>query len=148
MKYLIALPITKIGFMTEDDIVFLHMSTEADKGAVYFSTNNRILPKKAAAVSYVLFVSKNLKSTYIANVKDYQYFDCGGRTSDAEIYCVEQFKNSKDKHWFKLENIRTISDDELKKLLMYNTAVQKNYHNVYEYISGSKRLQVFYAFEN
>lgn len=142
MRNGIALPITEHSLFLAEEIIGLHIGKEEEAGGVYFSTSNRIAPEKALLVELILLFNK--REAYIAEVKDYHYFEDGGIPADSEEYSPKEFIAKSEKHWFKIDSLRKVGDDELKEFEMRNQVVQQKYGSVSGYIKESKRFQVFY----
>ena len=71
--YVAALPIVDIDFYTAQDVLDAHLEKAEESGSVYFSTSNRLDPKKVKQVTKVILVNKSF--SYIADLVGYKYFD-------------------------------------------------------------------------
>jgi hypothetical protein len=143
INYLVALPVVNVDFQSAREVLDAHLNKAKDTGAVYFSTSNRIDPKKLEKVTQVLLVSKLF--TYIADLVGYDYFEDKSAPSDVVSYAPAIFAEDQDNHWLKLANIRPIGFDELNTFEMVNKKVQDKYNGVGNYVMNTGRLQVFYA---
>ena len=142
MKVGIALPVTEWGFYDVIEVLELHLKKSIEAGSVYFSTDNRISPKKASTVDYVLLVNK--KFSYLAELEEYLYFEYKGSPSDVDVFAPEQFATDKNKHLFRISNIHEISKHELNLFKMDNKKSEAKYHGAGNYVENTGRLQVFY----
>lgn len=143
MNFGIALPLVSFGFWTPEDIVDFHRQVLEKQSQVYFSTSNSIDPQKARGVNFVLLVSR--KRNFIARVIDYKWFADGGLPDDVTTYSPEEFSAEKRVHWFLLADLCEISEELLKKVEMFTPRLQQRYGSVWNYLTNSKRLQVFYV---
>lgn len=143
VTYSVALPVVGIDICSAKEVLDAHLEKANEVGSVYFSTSNRMDPKKLTKVSNILLVSKEF--TYIADLILYQYFNKKSAPLDAAIYAPSLFADDQDYHWLKLKNIREISLDELNTFQMINKEAQKKYNGVGNYVENTGRLQVFYA---
>lgn len=141
--YALALPISTRGFLSAQEIIEAHIDKEKIEGSVYFSTSNRIDPKKAPKVINVILVNKSF--TYIADLEAYVHFDEKSAPNDVNVYAPDIFSKDQDNHWFRLSNIRKINLDELNAFEMVNKKSQAEHNGVGNYITNTGRLQIFYA---
>ena len=143
VTYSVALPVVGIDICSAKEVLEAHLEKANEVGSVYFSTSNRIDPKKLEKVTQVLLVSKLF--TYIADLVGYDYFEDKSAPSDVVSYAPAIFAEDQDNHWLKLANIRPIGFDELNTFEMVNKKVQDKYNGVGNYVMNTGRLQVFYA---
>ena len=143
VTYSVALPVVGIDICSAKEVLDAHLEKANEVGSVYFSTSNRIDPKKLEKVTQVLLVSKLF--TYIADLVGYDYFEDKSAPSDVVSYAPAIFAEDQDNHWLKLANIRPIGFDELNTFEMVNKKVQDKYNGVGNYVMNTGRLQVFYA---
>lgn len=139
----INLPVAPWGFYSAEEVVKHHVDKLNESGKVWFSTSNRIDPKKAGVIKYILFTNKS-GLRYIATVVDYKFFEEKGLPSSSEEFSPEYYSTEEEKHWFLIDSIEKISSDDVNKLIMLNREVQNQYGSVEGYINNTKRLQVFY----
>ena len=71
VTYSVALPVVGIDICSAKEVLDAHLEKANEVGSVYFSTSNRMDPKKLTKVSNILLVSKEF--TYIADLVLYQY---------------------------------------------------------------------------
>lgn len=143
MKFGIALPVTSRSFYEADEVMDKHINkAKENNGTVYFSTSNRIDPRKAMDITYVLFVNKDF--TYIAKSVEYISFEQKSYPKDRYVFQPDDFDNDIDLHWFKVTNIHKVKIEELNKFEMINKEAQMKYNGVGNYIKDTGRLQVFY----
>ena len=143
VTYSVALPVVGIDICSAKEVLDAHLEKANEVGSVYFSTSNRMDPKKLTKVSNILLVSKEF--TYIADLVGYDYFEDKSAPSDVVSYAPAIFAEDQDNHWLKLANIRPIGFDELNTFEMVNKKVQDKYNGVGNYVMNTGRLQVFYA---
>ena len=132
VTYSVALPVVGIDICSAKEVLDAHLEKANEVGSVYFSTSNRMDPKKLTKVSNILLVSN-------------QYCNKKSAPLDAAIYAPSLFADDQDYHWLKLKNIREISLDELNTFQMINKEAQEKYNGVGNYVENTGRLQVFYA---
>lgn len=124
VTYSVALPVVGIDICSAKEVLEAHLEKANEVGSVYFSTSNRMDPKKLTKVSNILLVNKEF--TYIADLVLYQYFNKKSAPLDAAVYAPSLFADDQDYHWLKLKNIREISLDELNTFQMINKEAKKN----------------------
>jgi len=140
----INVPIAPQGFDSAKDIVKRHNEKLSEtKAYVYFSTSNRIDPKKAKDIDFLL-LSNQSNLRYLCRVVDYVFFDEKGIPEDSVVYSPEKYADVPEKHWFKISSIELMESDEVRKFIPLNQAVIQKYGNVESYIDNTKRLQIFY----
>ena len=71
--YAVALPLVDINFHSAKEVLDAHLEKAEESGSVYFSTSNRLDPKKVKQVTKVILVNKSF--SYIADLVGYKYFD-------------------------------------------------------------------------
>ena len=137
------MPIKQVGLDTPEDIVERHFNHLKSNGLVYFSTSNRIDPKKALDVDYVL-LSNQSGLRILCTVDNYQYFKEEGVPSDSNLYSPKKYANEPKKHWFWFSKMEAIDANQCEKMHLHNAKTEAAYGNVESYISQTKRLQTFY----
>jgi len=144
----INVPIAPQGFDSAEDIVKRYNEKLSEtKGYVYFSTSNRIDPKKAEDIDYLLLSNKS-GLRYLCEVVDYNFFDDKGIPKDSVVYSPKKYAYVPEKHWFKICSVEIMRSDEVRKFIPLNKAVIQKYGNVESYIENTKRLQIFYFEKN
>ncbi|PPK82785.1 hypothetical protein BXY41_102475 [Lacrimispora xylanisolvens] len=140
----INIPIVSQGFDSAQDIVERHNKKLSEtKEYVYFSTSNRIDPKKAEDVDYIL-LSNQYGLRYLCQVVDYIFYVDKGIPVDSVVYSPKKYADVPVKHWFKICSIEIMESEEVRKFIPLNQAVIQKYGNVESYIENTKRLQIFY----
>ena len=141
--YAVALPLVDINFHSAKEVLDAHVEKAEESGSVYFSTSNRLDPKKVKQVTKVILVNKSFSE--IADLVGYKYFDEKSAPINAADYAPVIFSEDQDLHWLQLSNIREVSLDELNTFEMINKKAQSKHGGVGNYIKNTGRLQVFYA---
>lgn len=143
MGFGVNIPVVGRGFVSAEDIVFLHRDILIAKDFVYFSTSERISSDKAAELDYLL-LSNLAGMRVLCDIVSYEYFPSRGLPDDSTEYSPGRFANIPEKHWFKLSGMKDLSADDTSQLLPLNKQTEKRYSNVEDYISNTGRLQIFY----
>lgn len=134
----IALPVISRGFYSAQNIIDMYIKVaEQGDGAVYFSTDNRVLLAKGQQVECVLLVNREFK--FVADIISFEQFAEKSRPADAEKYSPPIFKYDHKKNWFLLRNFKEVGTKELKEFQMVGRS-----KDVASYLEETKRLQVFY----
>lgn len=138
----IAIPMVTRDFLSVEEMIEIHNEVDKEKGAVYFSTSNRIA--QGDKVDYALFYNRT--NYYLAKIVDYVKFSKEDIPEDSLDYSPKDYADIPMKHWFKVTEICNLSSKELHELslMLCNKEAQGVYKGVAQYIETSKRLQIFY----
>lgn len=139
---LIALPLIDIEESMEEEVICQCLEVLEEKKALYIPIHT-VDFRRARKANKLLILNTN--SIYVGDVISYESFAQGGRPLDADLYCPEVYQNYDQKCWFKLRNLKRISEEELESIEISHSGLQMQYGGVENYLEGTRRRQIFYC---